>query len=1179
MTISKLKIFAACYFEVCTTPMSFIKNFIYPVLLAILIILSTSGYVTAQNAFRVVPSEEMSRDKPTSEQAKRPAERPNKSPSAPRVDAPDTVLTVADVDAKIAEVAAGTGLDEAALSSAKESLQQAKLNLQSADKFKAQTAADVSGVQAAAENLENAKADLDRKPNLLDPPTGGSLADVKLQYDGVEADLGKARDQLLNFSGETSRRQGRLREIPDQQVQAEQELKKLETQYAQLNDSEDPPLVVDARRMKLISQKQNLKQELAAYEAEQKFYAATSELLPIQQELAQRKVERLEKESSKLKQFVDAKRESEIDKLARSVKEQLDATPAAIQPEAELNIELVDQYVDDSKRLAEVGSKSQRTKKMLEEIATDYKTAVERVDAVGLNATLGLMFRRSKSALVVKRREFQPDGSLQNQIQDLQIQMFSLQDLSKQASETDSSIKAIFDHNAIPEDQRKSLHDDVVDILAQRRTVLSQLTQTKTDLFNRLVALDVDQRKAVQQIDVYTDYINEHVLWIRSSSTIGESDIKSLGKAVSWVALPANWQALGGAYVSALRDRVGRFVVVISLFLLSLVLKRKLRISTETAGKKAEVGSCREFWPTAVALINTLIMSALWPAMLFGVGWLISDINNQPFVHAVAKSLMTVSFVMYPIEVLKQVCRNSGLGQSHFGWAESSRKFIRANLRVVVCTIPVLLFFIVLLQYQPTEEFRSSLGRVLMAVLLLVLFVFSFRILHPRSQLYRGIAEDDRDDFLYRLRLGSFVAVVVMFAGLMGFTLCGYYYTTYQLGSRMLQTAALLIGVALAYGTLLRWLTVRRRKMKIDMLAARREEAKRMQAADASAGEGVALSASSEPGIDANVVSKQAQELLLAVLGVIGFWISWQIWADVIPAVGILNRVNIWSVSIDGVPTPVTLQDVLNFVIATAVTVIAVKNLPGILELLLLKRLPMDSGARYAVATIVRYVLTVVGAIIAFAFLKIQWGQFSWLIAAISVGLGFGLQEIVANFVSGLILLLERPVRIGDVVTIEGTTGIVTRIQMRATTVTNWDQQELVVPNKNLITSSIFNWTLSNVLTRITLEFGVAYGTDPQFVREIIMETVKANPVVLSDPAPSVVFQTFGDSSLNFAVRCCVSGPDKRLSTIHDLQVAINQRLLEHQIEIPFPQRVMHTVNAEAPQQSPADPVGAKSGA
>ena len=465
-----------------------------------------------------------------------------------------------------------------------------------------------------------------------------------------------------------------------------------------------------------------------------------------------------------------------------------------------------------------------------------------------------------------------------------------------------------------------------------------------------------------------------------------------------------------------------------------------------------------------------------------------------------------------------------------------------------------------------------------MMVLLLVMFTFVWKVFHPQSQLYRDISVSDQDDYWYRFRVLRFVAAIVVFAGLIIFTLCGYYYTTFQLGSKLLQTAALMIAVVLAYGLSIRWLTVRRRRMKIEMLAAKREEQKRRTASEETVGgEGVKVDTSAEPGLDANEVSKQAQELLLVGIGIAAFSIAWSIWADVIPAVGILDKIDLWSVSIDGISTPVTLQNLLFFIFAVTATVVAVKNLPGILELLLLKRLPMDAGARYAVATIMRYILSVVGMIIAFAFLKIQWASFSWLIAAISLGLGFGLQEIVANFVSGLILLLERPVRIGDVVTIEGTTGIVTKIQMRATTVTNWDQQELVVPNKNLITNSIFNWTLSNVLTRITLEFGVAYGTDPNLVQSIILDVVKSNSAVLETPPPSVVFQTFGDSSLNFVARCCISGPDKRLGTIHELQVAINKRLDEHNIEIPFPQRVMHSSPAAQPQRVAAETNGATS--
>ena len=1105
-------------------------------------------------------------------------ETPPKSPATSQTDVAvaaqakvsESHPKVADVDAKLTEVSAATDLGEVVIAAAKETLQETKQALLAAEGFVTQASTFQRDTTAAPEKLVAVKKELEDKKVGEKPDTKQSLAELKLDYDKIETDLNVVRQQLATQSGEASRRQARLAEIPGLLTEAQQELGKLGTQMDKLADDVDPALVVDVRRMNLQAQRFRLKSEVSAFEAERKFYAAAAELLPLQNELLQRKIERLEKQSAQLTSAVEAKRESEIDKLRRSVKEQEAQTPKELMLEATTNVELVDQYVANSKRLAEVGVLAEKTRRALEEVESEYKTSIERVEAVGLNETLGLMFRRSKSTLASRRRSFQPDGTLQAEIRKLQIEMFRLEDLSKSASETEASIDQLLEANQVESSQRDSLKPDVVKLLSQRREILGQLMSTKTELYNRLFSLDVNKRKTILEIDAYTNYINEHVLWIRSGAMVGRDDLNSCYDALKWVGSPSNWMALGETFVQSLRNKLGLALLLGSSILLLFLGRRRLRQSIEAAGLVAEVGSCRAFMPTVVSFLNTLLIAALWPAMLISAGWLILYGSTVPFVQAACRSLILVGITIYPFEVLKQACRNHGLAQSHFGWSENARSFVRANLRLVVTTIPILLFFLNLLELQPVEEFRSSLGRLTMVVMLLVTFTFVFRMFHPQSQLYRSVSVSDQDDYWYRFRIARFVLALLIFGGLLSFTLGGYYYTTFQIGSKLLKTTALFIGVVLVYGLSIRWLTVRRRKLKIELLAAKREEQKRRETVDAGSGEGVKVDPAVEPGLDANEVSKQAQELLLAAVGIIALWIGWRIWADVIPAVGILDRIELWSVSINGILTPVTLQNLLLFVFAVAATIVAVKNIPGILELLLLKRLPMDAGARYAVATIVRYMLSVLGMIIAFAFLKIQWAQFSWLIAAISLGLGFGLQEIVANFVSGLILLLERPVRIGDVVTIEGTTGIVTKIQMRATTVTNFDQQELVVPNKNLITNSIFNWTLSNVLTRITLEFGVAYGTDPESVQKLIMEVVKSNAAVLAEPAPSVVFHTFGDSSLNFAVRCCISGPDKRLATIHQLQVAINKVLAEHSIEIPYPQRVVRSIAVEDPTTSSA---------
>jgi potassium efflux system protein len=187
--------------------------------------------------------------------------------------------------------------------------------------------------------------------------------------------------------------------------------------------------------------------------------------------------------------------------------------------------------------------------------------------------------------------------------------------------------------------------------------------------------------------------------------------------------------------------------------------------------------------------------------------------------------------------------------------------------------------------------------------------------------------------------------------------------------------------------------------------------------------------------------------------------------------------------------------------------------------------------------------------------MSFTWSSVQWLAAGMTVGLGFGLQEIFANFVSGLILLFERPIRVGDVITLGDVTGVVSDIRIRATTVTNWDRKELIVPNKDLITGRLLNWTLSDTTNRIVLKVGVAYRSDPEVARALMLEVVQRHPNVLADPAPNVTFEEFADSALNLIVRAYVSSMDVRLETIHGLHVSVHKALQEAGIEIAFPQR------------------------
>ena len=192
----------------------------------------------------------------------------------------------------------------------------------------------------------------------------------------------------------------------------------------------------------------------------------------------------------------------------------------------------------------------------------------------------------------------------------------------------------------------------------------------------------------------------------------------------------------------------------------------------------------------------------------------------------------------------------------------------------------------------------------------------------------------------------------------------------------------------------------------------------------------------------------------------------------------------------------------LILVIATIVT----RNIPGLLEVVILQRLPFTAGGRYAIRTITQYVLAIIGVAVAFDAIGIGWSNVQFLAAAMTVGLGFGLQEIFANFVSGLIILFERPVRVGDVITVGGISGTVTRIRMRATTVVDWDRKELIIPNKEFVTGQIVNWSLSDSVLRITIPVGVSYESDTELARDLLLEVAASNTFVLTDPTPRALF-------------------------------------------------------------------------
>jgi len=228
----------------------------------------------------------------------------------------------------------------------------------------------------------------------------------------------------------------------------------------------------------------------------------------------------------------------------------------------------------------------------------------------------------------------------------------------------------------------------------------------------------------------------------------------------------------------------------------------------------------------------------------------------------------------------------------------------------------------------------------------------------------------------------------------------------------------------------------------------------------------------------------------------------------------------------------------------------------------LLARTHLDIGVRLAMGTIFRYVLIVIGFLIILQFIGLDMSGFTIIAGALGVGVGFGLQNITNNFVSGIIILFERPIKVGDRIEVGNVTGDVIKISMRSTAVLTNDNISIIVPNSQFISSTVINWSHTDRNVRFNIPVGVSYKSDPELVKKILMEVAKENDGVLKDPVPDVLLDEYGDSSINFILRVWTSTYiTQPLVLKSQLYFSAFKKFKEHGVEIPFPQRDIHVKN------------------
>ncbi len=685
--------------------------------------------------------------------------------------------------------------------------------------------------------------------------------------------------------------------------------------------------------------------------------------------------------------------------------------------------------------------------------------------------------------------------------------------------------------------------------LRERRQVLHQIQSLRSDFLAAAAELERTALQGQRFLDEKIALIEARLLWARTASPwwqVAGNELLALTSLVAqfW-ALPA-WTG---------QQDIAGWAMTAALLLAWLgwfwVVRQRLYHRWENDTLVKRLG-----W-AALAPLGTLL-----GLLTAGQALHLSPLGSH---QALASALVNIAPLAWNLLFWQHALGRPGRLLTELGWSEDDlARWHRWMGTFAVVTLTLALGFAFAEAATATERHATTGSRTLLFALGLWL---SFAFVFALSRLPLAIAQRQRFQVTL-LFLDAIAGAATLMAAL------GYEFASRAMMTALLSTLWVVLVatqlLALGQRALVSWWLTRRSLVSVIAEPQRQDAALEHNViANPNATQENGVFAAHPPtDATAETSLRQAHSLLTWTTALAALLALVWVWWPLVPALQGLEEWTLWRyVVVEGgerIEIRVSLADLLITLVAGALLWKLVRQAPALLGLLL-ARSTLDAGARYAAVTLFRYVLIIIGVVWLLGRLGMPWSKLQWLVAALSVGLGFGLQEIVANFVSGLIILFERPIRVGDLVTIDTVTGRVVRMTIRATVIETADKQEVLIPNKAIITGRVTNWTLSDTESRITLPVGVAYGTDLARVPETLLSAAREVPHIADDPAPSVAFVRFGESSVDFELRCFVADIFQRGEATLALALAVDRALHEAGIEIPFPQRDLH-IKSVAPE-------------
>ena len=830
-------------------------------------------------------------------------------------------------------------------------------------------------------------------------------------------------------------------------------------------------------------------------------------------------------------------------------------TNPVISKELDFNTTISEELLKKTTEISQLSQDNLRIKNVLDNLQQTQRNIEEQISS--LQGTLVL------SRIINKQRQSLPQDKvikgLSKQIADLRVRVFDISEFKDSLVDTQAYISKLESREKTTfTDAEKAQLEEILQTLSK---TLSELLKLLNNQLNLSINIELNQQQVKTISDALQQKLQQQSFWVKSNSEmdlewftrfpgLAGYELTEISKKLDF----SNW-----------KDNLGLAGLLIGgLSLLTFFIRRqhdRIKQKLTKINNSMLTVPTDSQWNTPMAIFWTVVLCLPSTFMFLIVFVLVTYICFLDPTEVWPWGLKMAFYWLYFAFMLAML-RPNGIAYRHFNMPQSSNAVFRKILKHSVWVIGLLLntsIFNNVTEYGIAYDVIGQAMTVLVLVSVLFVVVPGFRMGIATYQKAASYKRDAKPMLLGLVRILLVLAPIALIV----LIVMGYYYTASQIIEHLVASYFAIVTWIIIRNMVYRGFNVSSRRLSYRRLQEKRALAQAKAQAQQNGQEQTVETEDSalvlqDDAISVSDIKNQMLKITDLVLWTALFGLLYWVWSDLVTVAYYLKEITLWqqatTTEAGTVMESITLLNLLVAMIVLIVTYILVKNLGGLLETLVFSNLNLSQGTPYTITTIFTYLLIIIGASIAFASLGMSWSKLQWLFTALSVGLGFGMQEIFGNFVSGIIILFERPVRVGDMVTIGSFNGTVSKIRIRATTLIDNDRKEVIVPNKAFITERVVNWALTSSMTRLVISVGVAYGSDLELVKRLLLQAAEENEAVLKDPAPAAYFLTFGASTLDHELRVYVGQLSDRIRTIDALNRRIDELFMANNIEIAFNQ-------------------------